>query len=263
MTERQTTFGPTPLGWRAVRWIFLRDVRRMSRRHLTYRTLQLTQGDTVRWLSDDIGRFLKTLERETAEMRANAELSQIPNVGSRLMVELAIYTVAADAALRAQGVAAASAHSVLADTGWDLYRRMLVLSSLPSRMISRDPGRRLRWTLGGLLIFPFRPVGAPGYDAQVFRKGEDIHTHFTHCPPQTFARAAAVRRKDPELLEAFRQSWCRYDAPGADIIAADGKRGHYQRPQTLSAGDPVCDMCWKARGSKQLPKSDRKEDKQC
>ena len=76
----------------------------MSRRHLTYRTLQLTQGDTVRWLSDDIGRFLKTLERETAEMRANAELSQIPNVGSRLMVELAIYTVAADAALRAQGV---------------------------------------------------------------------------------------------------------------------------------------------------------------
>jgi hypothetical protein len=73
MTERQTTFGPTPLGWRAVRWIFLRDVRRMSRRHLTYRTLQLTQGDTVRWLSDDIGRFLKTLERETAEMRANAD----------------------------------------------------------------------------------------------------------------------------------------------------------------------------------------------
>jgi hypothetical protein len=45
----------------------------MSRRHLTYRTLQLTQGDTVRWLSDDIGRFLKTLERETAEMRANAD----------------------------------------------------------------------------------------------------------------------------------------------------------------------------------------------
>ena len=38
-----------------------------------------------------------------------------------------------------------------------------------------------------------------------------------------------------------------YDWPGADIIANDGGRGHYERRQTLSRGDPVCDMCWKAQ----------------
>ncbi len=103
----------------------------MSRRHLTFRTLQLTDGETMRWVSGDIDRFFETLEFETAGMWANVEFSQIPNVGSRLMVELAIYTVAAGAALRAHGIATASAHSVMADIGWDLYRRMLVLSSLP------------------------------------------------------------------------------------------------------------------------------------
>ena len=159
----------------------------MSRRHLAYRTLQLTHGDTVRWVSGDINGFLETLELETAKMRANAELSKNPNAGSRLMVELAVYTAAADAALRAYGGATASAHWVMADIGWNLYRRMLVLSSLPSRMISRGPERRLCWTLGGLLIFPFRPVGTPGYEAQIFRNGKNIHTRFTHCPPQTLA----------------------------------------------------------------------------
>lgn len=41
----------------------------MSRRHLAYRTLQLTHGDTVRWVSGDINGFLETLELETAKMR--------------------------------------------------------------------------------------------------------------------------------------------------------------------------------------------------
>ena len=48
-------------------------------------------------------------------------------------------------------------------------------------------------------------------------------------------------------MQAFRESWCRYDWPGADIIAGDGARGHYRRRQTLSHGDAVCDMRWIAR----------------
>ncbi|MCF3595033.1 hypothetical protein LZG00_13625 [Rhodobacteraceae bacterium LMO-12] len=255
MTEQSIADERTPLGWRIISWLLWKGVRRTCHRHLANRTLRLTSGDALRWLPDDTDRFLDTLERESAEMRAIADLPQLPNAGSRLMVELAIHTVAADAALRSHGVETASAHSVVADVGWDLYRRMLGLSSLPSRIVSRNPGRRLRWTIQELLIFPFRPVGAPGYETRVFRDGEDLHTHFTHCPPQTFARAVAERREDPEMLEAFRQSWCLYDWPGADLIAADGRRGHYQRPHTLSAGDPVCDMCWKARGSGQMLQS--------
>lgn len=244
--NRRPDARPSP-GWRAVRALIRHELALTCRRHLANRTLHLADGEKVRWLPEDIERFLATLDRMTDEMREIAGLQTLPDAGSRLMVELAIYTVAADAALRRHGVETGCAHAVVSDVGWDLYRRMLRLSSLPARLISRNPGRRLRWTIRSLLVFPFRPVGAPGYAARVFRDGDDLQTHFTHCPPQTFARAAAAHRAEPELLEAFCQSWCLYDWPGADLIAGDGKRGHYRRPQTLSAGDPVCEMCWKAR----------------
>lgn len=64
------------------------------------------------------------------------------------------------------------------------------------------------------------------------------------------AAAAKLRaradRGDRGDLEAIYASWCQYDSPGADIIADDGQRGHYQRSQTLSRGSAKCDMCWKA-----------------
>ena len=256
MTDPRTSpQQPAPFHWRTVRWCLRRELRRTCRWHLANRTLYDEDGGTMRWLRQDRDRFLETLDRVVEEMREIAGLHALPNSGSRLLVELAVYTLAADAALRRHGVGTDCAHSVVADIGWDLYSRMLRLSSLPARVVSRNPGRRLRWTIRTLLVFPFRPVGAPGYETRVFRKGDDLQTHFTHCPPQSFARKVATRRADPELLEAFRQSWCLYDWPGADIIAGDGRRGHYRRPRTLSAGDPVCDMCWRARGARPSARS--------
>jgi len=140
-----------------------------------------------------------------------------------------------------------TAHRVVADLGWDVYRRMLRLSSLPARLVTRDPGRRLRWTIRALLVFPFHAPGAPGYAVETWRDGDDILTHFTCCPPQSFVRRVAETEDDPDTLEAFRQSWCTYDWPGADLIAGDGKRSHYRRRRTLSHGDTMCDMCWAAR----------------
>lgn len=258
MTDRNANLERSSLAWRAVRWLIWRFLKRTCYRHLANRALHLASGEDVRWLTEDIDRFLTALTRQTEDMRTGAHLPSLPDTGSRLMVELAIYTVAADAALRELGVETECAHGVVADIGWDLYRRMLAFSSLGPRLLSRDPGRRLRWTIRGLLVFPFRAIGAPGYEVQVFRDGDDLHTHFTHCPPQTLARAMAGIRGDPELLEAFRLSWCRYDWPGADLIAADGDRGHYRRPLTLSAGDPVCNMCWAARGSARISNPNEK-----
>jgi hypothetical protein len=64
---------------------------------------------------------------------------------------------------------------------------------------------------------------------------------------------------DPEALAGFANSWCRYDWPGADLIAADGHRGHYVRRRTLSAGDPVCDMCWVARARRETNENDQED----
>jgi hypothetical protein len=189
------------------------------------------------------------LEGEAKALRPTAKLETLPSFGNRLMVELAIYTIACDRILRNQGIAPTSARQVVADLGWVVYRRMLALTSLPFRLVTRNPGRRLRWTIRLLLRFPFNASGVPGYAVDSRIESDDILTYFTHCPPQSFARRLSEQRGDPDALETFRTSWCLYDWAGADVIAADGRRGHYRRAHTLSHGDAVCDMCWVSQAS--------------
>lgn len=239
----------TPLKWRLSRGFLRRVVSGAARRVLANRALADIDGNRLRWLRPGIDRFLSALEAEAEALRPDARLETLPSFGNRLMVELAVYTAACDRVLRRHGIAPASAHEAVADLGWDVYRRMLAITSLPVRLVTRDPRRRLRWTIGMLLRFPFDAPGAPGYAVETWTEGEDFLTHFTHCPPQSYVRRLSEETEDPDTLEAFRQSWCLYDWAGADIVAGDGERGHYRRRRTLSHGDSVCDMCWMARAS--------------
>lgn len=234
---------------RLTRWLLGRVVASAARRVLADRALTDIDGNQVRWLRPEIERFIDAMEADAGSLRAGAPLEELPGFGNRLMVELAIYTTACDRVLRNQGIAPESARHALADLGWDVYRRMLALASLPARLLTRDPGRRLRWTIRMLMVFPFHAPGAPGYAVETWTEGEDLITHWTHCPPQSFVRRVSEETGDPDALEAFRSSWCLYDWPGADLVAGDGGRGHYRRRRTLSHGDPVCDMCWVARAA--------------
>ncbi|WP_448325919.1 hypothetical protein [Sulfitobacter sp. M13] len=195
---------------------------------------------------------MRDLAAEAASQRKIANQVELPRFGNRLMVELAVFTSAAYRVLLDAGVAPPTARQLVADTGWVVYARMIALSSLPFRLVTRDPARRLQWTIKSLLRFPFSAPGAPGYGVETYLDGDDIITNFTHCPPQSFVRALVAARGDRGDLEAFFASWCQYDWPGADIIAGDGERGHHARTQTLSRGDPRCDMCWKAKANANL-----------
>ena len=235
-----------PLRWQLIRLLVGRIVSAAARRALVDRTLTDNQGNRLRWLRPEIEQFLTMIEKEAEVLRPIAHLETLPTFGNRLMVELAVYTAACDRALRHQDIAPCSAQLTVADLGWDIYRRMLSLSSFPARLVTRDPGRRLQWTISMLLRFPFNAPGVPGYAVDSKINGEDILTHF---PPQTFARRLSEDMGDPDALEAFRTSWCLYDWAGADVIAGDARRGHYRREHTLSHGEPVCDMCWLSRGA--------------
>lgn len=234
------------LRMRIARFVLRCVVHRTARHLLASRTLKDEDGCQVRWLDDEIESFLAEVETDVAALRPKAGLDDLPSFGNRLMVELAIHTVSADRVLRRLGLAPSLSAAIVADLGWDIYRRLLSLYSAPIRLVTRDPGRRLRWTIRMLLVFPFNAPGAPGYEVRVSHDGPDILTCFTHCPPHTFARRLAETTDDPDVLEAFRHSWCTYDWPGADLIARDGDRGHYRRTRTLSHGDSECDMCWRA-----------------
>lgn len=246
------------LKWRLTRRMLGHMVFKAVHRVLVNRTLTGTDDRSLRWLSPEVHRFVAAVQKDVETLRPNARLDTLPSFGNRLMVELAIYTVACDRVLRRMGIASASARGAVADLCWDVYRRMLLLTSLPVRLVTRNPGQRLQWTIGMLLHFPFSAPGPPGYEVETWVEGDDLLTFFSHCPPQTYVRRLSEESADPEVLESFRASWCLYDWPGADLIAADGRRGHYRRRRTLSAGDSVCDMCWMAEASDEPPSNCRR-----
>ncbi len=160
--------------WRPVRRLIRWRLSRSARKVLETRTLERLDGVWLRWLPDEIDLFLANLEPQAKELRPLSDLGQLPSAGNRLMVELAIYTAAAYRALLEAGLSRESSRSAVADIGWNVYALLLRLNSLPFHLVTQDPGKRLRGTIGLLLRFSF---SAPGYAVEARRGGDDRITH--------------------------------------------------------------------------------------
>ncbi|GJL96543.1 MAG: hypothetical protein DHS20C06_03600 [Hyphobacterium sp.] len=221
-------------------------VARSAQKVLLIRELVFEGGSRERWLKQDIKRFWKAMNIEARKVRG-IKAKRPDDLGNKIMVEMTLRTIAAYRALREMGVERACARRLVADIIWDIYSKMLGLYSWPFRLTTRDPSKRISRTIKALLWFPFNAPGAPGYAVKHWEKDGDTFTHFTHCPPHSFVRVVVASGGSEDDLLAFRESWCRYDWPGADILAGDGRRSHYERNKTLSHGDSVCDMCWRGR----------------
>lgn len=100
--------------------------------------------------------------------------------------------------MRHLGVTPETARRVVADLGWDVYRPMLRLSSLPARLVTRDPGRRLRWTIRALLFFPFSARVRP---VMRWRRGATATTS-SHISRAARHRASCVGWPDGPMLLA-------------------------------------------------------------
>jgi hypothetical protein len=235
---------PVPIRWRLIQWLIFRIMAKSARTVLINRTLVKLDGEQIRWLRPEIDKVIAEIQIEVQKNRAAGRLEELTTFGNRLMVEFAVYTVSGYKVLRRSGLETNSAMLTLSDIGWNIYRKMLTLSSMPSRIMSKDPTRRLTWTIKVLLWFPFNNRNGIGYRVKHWTEDGAVNTVITHCPPQSFARRIAEIDKDQEILDSFYNSWCLYDWPGADVIADDGLRGHYRRSLTLSRGDQCCDMCW-------------------
>ena len=223
---------------------------RAARQILQGRLLDPREPERGRWLRADVDAFEAALWRRSRELLPVARLGAIPDVGNRHNVYLAVLTTAAYQALLEQGVQRKYAMTLMADIGWKVYAWMLGAAALPFRWTARDPATRMRRALKALMAFPFSAAGRPGrpgYEVVSWTEGDRFYTHWTRCPPLDFVRRLVRERGDRGELEAFSRSWCTYDWAGADLLAGDGRHGHYERPHTLSRGDSVCDMCWIGR----------------
>lgn len=71
-------------------------VRSPARQVLLARELRLRNGGTRRWLTADFPTFMRDFRLEVAHLRPTAEQQTLPTKGSRLMVDFALATTAAD-----------------------------------------------------------------------------------------------------------------------------------------------------------------------
>jgi len=219
-------------------------LRRAARQILNGRLLDLQDPEKGRWLESDVRGYLDDTWARITVLLPLAKLDELPTIGNRHNVFLAVVTMAAYQVLLDRGVAPEYAKSLFADMGWKIYSWLLRTLALPFHLVIKDPGKRMEKILRTLMIFPFSAPGKPGYEVRVWTEGDNTYTHWTHCPPHAFVRRLVETEGDRGELDAFYHSWCRYDWAGADLLANDGRHGHYSRPHTMSRGDTVCDMCW-------------------
>lgn len=96
------------------------------------------------------------------------------------------------------------------------------------------------------MVFPFSTPGRPAYECKAWAERDRFCTYWTYCPSFAFVKRLVEHGGDHGKLDAFRRSWYTYDWTLAYAIVDGGygRRGGYERPHTLSAGDEVCDMRW-------------------
>jgi hypothetical protein len=224
--------------------LYILLIRRAARQILQGRLRDLQAPEKGRWLGPDVKAYLRETWARTESLMPLAQLDELPDLGNRHNVYLAAVTTAAYQVMLDRGVPSDYAKVLVADLAWKIYNWIMMTATLPFRLTLRDPGTRMEKMVRAMITFFFSAPGPPGYEVKVWTEGTDTHTDWTYCPPQTFVRRVIQANGDRGELDAFYFAWCHYDWAGADILANDGRTGHYSRQHTLSKGDSVCDMCW-------------------
>ncbi len=230
---------------RIFKFLYKPLIRRSAHHILQGRMINPDIPENGRWLRGEVNEILVAIWDRVDGLVGKADLRTIPTFGNRNNVYLSVLTTAAYQVLLERGQSKARAADLVADVGWKIYELGINLVSFLFRATTRDPGKRIEGSVNALLVFPFSAPGRPGYEVSVEKQDGKMLTHWTWCPPQAFVRSLTETDGDRGELDAFYRSWCLYDWPGADLMAGDGERGHYQRKLTQSKGDAVCDMCWR------------------
>jgi ubiquinone biosynthesis protein len=161
------------------------------------------------------------------------ELPSEPTVGSRQNVMLAALTLSLLEVLEQAGVERSYAIELTGDTCWRFYRHWGRITATFTKLVSRDPTRRLRLSVNAFLTYPF---GRPGYRFDNVAEGQGRSLNMRRCPVADFLG----QRNAADLCAG---SWCNLDYALAEMWGA-----RLERTATLVAGASCCDFRFLALG---------------
>jgi L-2-amino-thiazoline-4-carboxylic acid hydrolase len=155
------------------------------------------------------------------------DLPSEPTLGSRQNVLLAALTLSFLEALEADGIERGYAIELTGDVCWRFYRQWGLGTRAATRLITRDPVRRLRLSVNAFLTFPF---GRPGYEFDDVPQPDGRSLDMHRCPVADYlgSRGAA---------DLCAGSWCNLDYALAEMWG-----GTLHRTGTLVAGANCCDF---------------------
>lgn len=183
------------------------------------------------------GRFTPRQVRQTANDAFSDSGTRVsglpaePTAGSRQNVTLAALTLSFLGALETAGIERDYAIELTGDTCWRFYRQWGGLTKAASRMLSRDPVRRVQLNVEASLTFPF---GRPGYKFDDVEQVDGRSLDIRRCPVADYPGA----RGATDLCAGF---WC-----NSDYALAETWGAALDRSGTLATGADRCDFRFRA-----------------
>jgi len=155
------------------------------------------------------------------------DLPSEPTLGSRQNVILAALTLSFLEALEEDGIDRSYAIELTGDVCWRFYQQWGQATRAATRLVTRDPVRRLRLSVNAFLTFPF---GRPGYQFDDVPQADGRSLDMRRCPVADYlgSRGAA---------DLCAGSWCNLDYALAEMWG-----GTLERSGTLVASANCCDF---------------------
>jgi L-2-amino-thiazoline-4-carboxylic acid hydrolase len=233
--HRPSAIAPAPWMLTAVRAL-KPVVRRVACRVIVGRNRSRTDPTAGRFTRSQVNRIVnhgfERFERQVPDLPSEATL------GSRQNVLLAALTLSFLEALEADGIERGYAIELTGDVCWRFYRQWGQGTRVATRLITRDPVRRLRLSVNAFLTFPF---GRPGYQFDDVAQADGRSLDMQRCPVADYlgSRGAA---------DLCAGSWCNLDYALAEMWG-----GTLERSGTLVTGASCCDFRFRAPGNLDAP----------
>jgi L-2-amino-thiazoline-4-carboxylic acid hydrolase len=204
-------------------------VRWAARSAITGRNRSRSDPAAGRFTRADVDRLLAAAWAEFD--RRAPDLPREPTRGSRQNVMLACLTLSMLHALTAEGIDRDHAIELVGDTCWKIYAQWVQIPQAISRLLTRDPAKRMRLSVELFLRYPFN---RPGYRYDDVPEPRGRGLDMLRCPVADYLAAH-------DATDLTVATWCNLDFPLARMWG-----GELERHGTLAGGARCCDFRFRA-----------------